>query len=92
VYAPPTTLFYHSPRSLRTLFSAERWELVTYRSALKWISLHHGLSALERVSVAAKRVADVARRAAGHGSSSLALPYALGDLVFSVFRRRESAT
>jgi SAM-dependent methyltransferase len=88
VYAPPTTLFYHSPQSLRTLFSAERWEPVAYRSALKWISLHHGMAALERVSTVAKRAVDIARRAAGDGSTALAVPYALGDLVFSVFRRR----
>lgn len=88
VYAPPTTLFYHSPRSLRTLFSPERWDLVAYQPAVKWISLHHGMAALERVSGLAKRVVDVARRATGDGSTVLALPYALGDLVFPVFRRR----
>jgi SAM-dependent methyltransferase len=88
VYAPPTTLFYHSEQSLRTLFHPERWELVAFRPAVKWISLHHGMAALERVSDVARRVVDLARHATSDGSAALAVPYALGDLVFVVFQRR----
>jgi SAM-dependent methyltransferase len=88
VYAPPTTLFYHSQQSLRALFGPDRWDLVAYRPAVKWISLRHGMAALERVSGLARRVVGVARRATGDGSTTVAVPYALGDLVFAVFRRR----
>jgi SAM-dependent methyltransferase len=87
-YAPPTTLFFHSRQSVCTLFKPERWELVAYRPAVKWISLRHGMAALERVSGVAKRVVDGVRRVAGDGSTVLAAPYALGDLVFVVFRKR----
>lgn len=85
VYAPPETLFYHSRRSLRALFGPDRWDVVAMRPAVKWISVRHGLAAMERVSATAVRVA---RRVLGQGSTDLALPYVFGDLVFSVFRKR----
>jgi SAM-dependent methyltransferase len=88
VYAPPETLFYHSKRSLRALFGADRWDLVGMRPAVKWISVRHGLAALERVSATA---VGVARRVLGQGSTDLAVPYVFGDLVFSVFRKRATA-
>jgi SAM-dependent methyltransferase len=87
VYAPPTTLYYHSRRSLRHLFAGERWDVVAYGPSVKWITLRHAGGAL-----------DHAARALGLHTSqlmdrlpvtNLAVPYALGDLVFAVFQRRE---
>jgi SAM-dependent methyltransferase len=85
VYAPPSCLWYHTRRSLRRLFSADRWREATYRPAPKWISVRHGLSAVEHM---APKVGAVARRAFDLPVvRDFAVPYPGDDLVFAIFQR-----
>jgi 2-polyprenyl-3-methyl-5-hydroxy-6-metoxy-1,4-benzoquinol methylase len=85
VYAPPSCLWYHSERSLRALFSAERWRRISYGTAHKWTSVRHAISALDYMS---PRLATVARRALeGPTLREASVPYPMSDLVFAVFQR-----
>jgi SAM-dependent methyltransferase len=85
--SPPSVMYYYSRRSLDTLFDPSRWRLVTFRPAIKWLTLEHALSRLEhRASsrTVARALASVRRLV----PDALSVPYALGDLVFVVFQRR----
>src|ERR1700728_2343315 len=85
VYAPPSCLWYHSERSLCTLFSPDRWRCLRYGAAPKWISLRHAVSAVDHMS---PRLATAARRALDHPALRHAsIPYPMSDLVFAVFQR-----
>jgi SAM-dependent methyltransferase len=87
VYAPPSCLWYHTPRSLSVLFSSDRWKRLGYASMPKWISVRHAMSAL---SYTAPKLASVAHRALRYGPVARAsIPYVGGDHVFAMFRRDE---
>jgi len=79
-YRPHDTPVYFNRRSLQTLFRPEHWELVTYHSCAKGISLRNGLHVLG------------VHLPSGDGSAAwlgaLSVAYRLGDLVWAVFRRR----
>ena len=85
--SPPSVMYYHTRRSLETLFAWSRWRLVTFRRAVKWITVEHALSRLEHRAGAA-----LAARALGGlraaVPSTLSVPYALGDIAFVVLQRR----
>jgi SAM-dependent methyltransferase len=85
VYAPPSCLWYHSERSLCTLFAPPRWRRLRYGPAPKWISLQHAVSALDHMS---PRLAAATRRALDRPAlRNRAVPYPMNDLVFAVFQR-----
>ncbi len=89
VYAPPTTLYYHSRQSLRHLFGDRAWDLVAYGPSVKWITLRHAGGALDHA-------ARALGLQAGHlvdrfPMTNMAVPYAFGDLVFAIFQRRDGA-
>jgi SAM-dependent methyltransferase len=89
-YAPPTVLYSFSRRTLGQLFTADRWERLSYRPAMKWISLDHGLSLLE---FEAEHLPLSRFLVPGLGAvrrsflGRLDVPYCLGDLALAVFRR-----
>jgi SAM-dependent methyltransferase len=85
VYAPPSCLWYHTQRSLRRLFAGDRWVESSYRAAPKWISVRHGLSALEHM--VPKIGAAVRRKLDMPVLGELAVPYPGDDLVFAIFQR-----
>jgi 2-polyprenyl-3-methyl-5-hydroxy-6-metoxy-1,4-benzoquinol methylase len=81
-YRPRETPIYLNRRSLRALFPPEHWELLTYRSRAKGISLRNGLHVLGIELPPPER---------GGGAAWLGgvtVPYRLGDLVWAVLRRR----
>jgi SAM-dependent methyltransferase len=87
VYAPPSCLWYFSPRSLSVLFPSDQWQRLRYAPTPKWISVRHAVSAL---GYAAPRLASVARQALrSEFVARASVPYAAGDLVFTIFRRDE---
>jgi SAM-dependent methyltransferase len=89
-YAPPTVLYCFTRQTLGRLFEADRWTPVSYRPAMKWISLEHGLSLLEyeaEHTPLRKVVAPVLARVRRSFLGSLDVPYCLGDLAMAVFRR-----
>jgi SAM-dependent methyltransferase len=87
-YAPPTVLYYHSPRSLRDVFGPDRWDLVHYGWGIKWISVRHGQAVLEHARSLAARPLGAAIQAVP-ALGTVCCPYATGDLVLAVFRRKE---
>jgi SAM-dependent methyltransferase len=89
-YAPPTVLYCFTRRTLGRLFEPERWTLVGYRPAIKWISLDHGLSLLEYEAAHTPLARAFAPIFGAVGRSFLGkvdVPYCLGDLSVAVFRR-----
>jgi SAM-dependent methyltransferase len=93
-YAPPTVLYCFTQRTLGRLFDDVRWTPISYRPAIKWISLDHGLSLLEYEAehgplarVVGSFLGAIRRSFLG----SLDVPYCLGDLAVAVFQRKEPA-
>ena len=73
-------------RSISALFEPAHWDLVTYRTHAKGISLRNGLHILG-VDLPDGYTAGSAAAWLGR----LTVPYRLGDLVWVVLRRRSDA-
>lgn len=89
-YAPPTVLYCFTKSTLGRLFDSDRWTPVSYRPAMKWISLEHGLSLLEyeaEHTPIARVLAPVLGAVRRSFLGGLDVPYCLGDLAVAVFRR-----
>ncbi len=86
-YAPPTVLYCFTKRTLTHLFDPERWTLVSYRPAAKWISIDHGLSLLEYEARKRPPLARLLRAVRRSWLGRIDVPYCLGDLALVVFRR-----
>jgi SAM-dependent methyltransferase len=87
-YAPPTVLHCFTKRTLGRLFDRDRWSLLVYRSAAKWISLEHGLSLLEFEARNSRWIAGALRAARKSRIGRMSVPYALGDLIFAVIQKK----
>ncbi|MGQ0712304.1 MAG: class I SAM-dependent methyltransferase [Gemmatimonadaceae bacterium] len=85
--SPPSVMYYHTRRSLQTLFASSRWRMIAFRRAVKWISVEHALSRLEH-RAGASVVARALGRLRSRVPATLSVPYALGDIVFVAFQRR----
>lgn len=85
-YAPPYVLFYYNRSSLERLFGPTHWELQQYGRWAKWISVRRGCEILGRTlrGAVGRGLTRVGNGAIGRAR----LPYAMGDLVLAVFRRR----
>lgn len=87
--SPPSVMYYYTQRALETLFAASRWRLVTFRPAVKRLTVKHALSRLSHratSSVATRAFTSLERIVPG----MLTVPYALGDIAFAVFQRRSA--
>ena len=86
--SPPSVLWAYDRRSLTLLLRRAGFDLVRYRRTWKFVSLRFSASLLRdggQPGIAAR----VGRIAARMPLRDRALPYALGDLVWVVARRRE---
>jgi hypothetical protein len=79
-------LYCFTQQTLGRLFDGDRWTLVSYRPAIKWISIDHGLSLLEYEAKNSK-LAGILRAARRSFLARIDVPYCLGDLAVAVFRR-----
>jgi len=80
-------LYCFTKRTLTHLFDPERWTLVSYRPAAKWISIDHGLSLLEYEARKRPPLARLLRAVRRSWLGRIDVPYCLGDLALVVFRR-----
>ena len=85
-FRPRDTPIYLNRRSLTALFEPAHWELLTYRTHGKSISLRNGLHVLG-VDLPAGDTPGSAAAWLGR----VTVPYRLGDLVWVVLRRRSDA-
>ncbi len=90
-YAPPTVLQCFTPKTLTHVFRPDRWTLLSYRTATKWISLGHGLSLLEH-GAPTVWVANIFAALRRSRVGQISVPYRLGDLTTAVLRRSESTS
>jgi SAM-dependent methyltransferase len=87
-YEPPTVLYCYTRRTLSRLFDPERWSVLTYRSATKWISLDHALSLLEYEARTSRLMSGMLRAARQSWIGRLTVPYCFGDLIHAVLQKK----
>lgn len=85
-YAPPYVLFYYNRSSLERLFGPTHWVLQQYGRCTKWISVRRGCEILARGT--GGRIARSIARVGDGPVGRARLPYAMGDLVLAIYRRR----
>jgi SAM-dependent methyltransferase len=85
--SPPSVLFFHNRSSLQRLFDPSRWRLVSYRPAVKWISVDHALSRLEH-RAGSRLLRAILKGVRRTPLGRMDVPYALRDIRIVVFQKR----
>ena len=86
-YRPRDTPVYINRKALTALFMPVHWEVVEFRPRTKWIRLQHGLHALG-LHVGYNGNGRPKPGTFGDRLARFNVPYRLGDLVWSVLRRK----